>query len=135
MHLVSYCFTKQCGGLMVKTLVWNKGNQDSILLTNIYYVEYVYLYVYLMHVCKCIIFRWVVDRWVGGHGEQVGHVWVGGQVLIIYLFIAFYYLKFGLFFIYINLVAQFFVQFDQSKRPSYGQSKKPPIKLDMVKSI
>jgi hypothetical protein len=34
---------------------------DSIPFTNIYYVEYVYLYIYLVHVC-CIIFRWVMDR-------------------------------------------------------------------------
>jgi hypothetical protein len=62
MHLVSYRFTKWCGGLMVKTLVWNKGDKGSIFLTNIYYVEYVYLYIYLVHVCKCIIPKWVVDR-------------------------------------------------------------------------
>jgi hypothetical protein len=47
---------------MVKTLVWNKGDKGSIFLTNIYYVEYVYLYIYLVHVCKCIIPKWVVDR-------------------------------------------------------------------------
>jgi hypothetical protein len=47
---------------MAKTLVWNQGNQGSILFTNIYYVEYVYLYIYLVHVCKCVILRWVVDR-------------------------------------------------------------------------
>jgi hypothetical protein len=34
-------------------------------------MEYVYLYIYLIHVCKCIIFRWVMNRKVGGHG---GHV-------------------------------------------------------------
>jgi hypothetical protein len=62
MHLVSYCFTKWCDGLMVKTLVWNKRNQGSIFFTNIYYVEYVYLYIYLVHVCKCVILKWVVDR-------------------------------------------------------------------------
>jgi hypothetical protein len=28
----------------------------------IYYVEYVYLYIYIVRVCKCIIHRWVVDR-------------------------------------------------------------------------
>jgi hypothetical protein len=32
------------------------------------------------------------------------------------------------------LATQFFVQFDQSKRPSYGQSKQPLVKLDMFKS-
>jgi hypothetical protein len=47
---------------MVKTLVWNKGVKGSILLTNIYYVEYVYSYIYIIQVCKCIIPRWVVDR-------------------------------------------------------------------------
>jgi hypothetical protein len=67
MHFVPYCFTKWCGGLMVKTLVWNQGDQGSIPLTNIYYVEYVYIYIYIYiythtHVCKCIIFMWVVDR-------------------------------------------------------------------------
>jgi hypothetical protein len=30
--------------------------------TNIYYVQYVYSYMYLIHVCKCIISRWVVNR-------------------------------------------------------------------------
>jgi hypothetical protein len=55
-------FTKWCGGLMAKTLVWSQGYQNSIPLTNIYYVEYVYLYIYLVHVYKCIIFKWVVDK-------------------------------------------------------------------------
>jgi hypothetical protein len=44
---------------MAKTLVWDQG---SIPFSNIYYVEYVYLYIYLAHVCKCINHRWVVDR-------------------------------------------------------------------------
>jgi len=26
------------------------------------------LYIYLIHVCKCIVHRWVVNRQVGGHG-------------------------------------------------------------------
>jgi hypothetical protein len=47
---------------MARTLVWNQGNQGAIPIINIYYVEYAYLYIYLLHVCKCIIFRWVVDR-------------------------------------------------------------------------
>jgi len=47
---------------MAKTLAWNQGNQGSIPFTNIYYVEYVYSYVYLVHVCKCIVPRWVVDK-------------------------------------------------------------------------
>jgi len=47
---------------MVKTLVWNQGYQNSILFTSIYYVEYVYLYIYIVHVCKFIIHKWVVDR-------------------------------------------------------------------------
>jgi hypothetical protein len=47
---------------MVKKLVWNKRDKSSIFLTNIYYVEYVYLYIYLVHVCKCIILKWIVDR-------------------------------------------------------------------------
>jgi hypothetical protein len=51
--------TKWCGGLMAKTLVWNQ-DQGSIPLTNIYYVEYVYLYIYFVHLCKCIVSRWVV---------------------------------------------------------------------------
>jgi len=55
-------FTKWCSALMAKTLVWNQKDQGSISLTNIYYVEYVYLYIYLVHVCKCIMFKWVVDR-------------------------------------------------------------------------
>jgi hypothetical protein len=55
-----YCFTKWWGGLMAKTLVWSQGDQGSIPFTNIYYVEYVYLYIYLVHVCKCIVLRWVV---------------------------------------------------------------------------
>jgi len=30
---------------------------DAIPLINIYYVEYVYLYIYIVHVCNYIIFR------------------------------------------------------------------------------
>ncbi len=56
---------------MANALVWIQKIQGSIPLTNIYYMEYVYLYIYLIHVCKCIIFRWVMNRKVGGHG---GHV-------------------------------------------------------------
>jgi len=47
---------------MAKTLVWNQRHQGLNPFTNIYYMEYVYLYIYLAHVCKCIISRWVVDR-------------------------------------------------------------------------
>jgi hypothetical protein len=47
---------------MATTLVSNQGDQGSIPFINIYYVEYVYLYIFLAHVCKCIIHRWVVDR-------------------------------------------------------------------------
>jgi hypothetical protein len=47
---------------MAKTLVWNRGDQSSISFTNIYYVKYVYSYIYLVNVCKCIVPRWVVDR-------------------------------------------------------------------------
>jgi hypothetical protein len=39
-----------------------QGDQSSIPFTNMYYVEYVYLYIYIVHVCKCIIHKWVVDR-------------------------------------------------------------------------
>jgi hypothetical protein len=59
-HLVLYCFTK-CSGFMAKTFVWSQRYQSSIPLTNIYYVEYVYPYIYLVHMCKCIVFKWVVD--------------------------------------------------------------------------
>ncbi len=45
-------FTKWCGGLMAKTLMWSQGDQGSIPLTNIYYVEYVYLYIYIY--CTCV---------------------------------------------------------------------------------
>ncbi len=51
-----------------QNIVWNQRDQSSIPFTNIYYVEYVYLYIYLVHVCKCIILKWVVDRSVGNHG-------------------------------------------------------------------
>jgi hypothetical protein len=47
--------TKLCGGLMAKSLVWNQRDQGSIPYTNIYYVEYIYLYIYIVHVYKCII--------------------------------------------------------------------------------
>jgi hypothetical protein len=47
---------------MAKTLVWIQGDQGSVPLTNIYHVEYVYSYIKLVHVCKCIILMWVVDR-------------------------------------------------------------------------
>ncbi len=43
-------FTKWWGGLMAKTLVWNQRNQGSIPFINTYYVEYAYLYIYLVHV-------------------------------------------------------------------------------------
>jgi hypothetical protein len=43
-------FTKWWSGLMAKTLVWNQKDQGSIPFTNTYYVEYVYLYIYLVHV-------------------------------------------------------------------------------------
>jgi len=36
--------------------------QGSIPLTNTYYVEFVYFYIYFVHMCKCIVIRWVVDR-------------------------------------------------------------------------
>jgi hypothetical protein len=39
-----------------------KETKVQFPFTNIYYVEYVYFYIYLVHVCKCIIHRWVVDR-------------------------------------------------------------------------
>jgi len=55
-------FYKVVGGLMAKTSVWNQRNQGSIPFTEIYYVEYVCLYIYFVHVCKCIIHRWVVNR-------------------------------------------------------------------------
>jgi hypothetical protein len=47
---------------MAKTLVWNKRDQGSIPFTNICYVEYVYSYIYLVRVCKCIVSMWV---WIG----------------------------------------------------------------------
>jgi hypothetical protein len=62
MHLILYCFTKLCDGLMVKTLMWNQGDQSSMPLTNIYYVECVCSYIYIVHVCKYIVLKWVVDR-------------------------------------------------------------------------
>jgi len=37
---------------MTKTLVWSQIDQGSIPFTNVYYVEYVYLNIYLVHVCK-----------------------------------------------------------------------------------
>ncbi len=46
MDLLLYYFTKWCGGLMAKTLVWSQRHQGTIPLTNIYYVEYFYLYIY-----------------------------------------------------------------------------------------
>ncbi len=36
--------------------------QGSIPFTNIYYVQYVYSYIYLVHVCKCMILKWVMDK-------------------------------------------------------------------------
>jgi len=47
---------------MAKTLVLKQENQGSIRFTNIYYVEYVCSYIYLIHVCKYIVLRWVVYR-------------------------------------------------------------------------
>jgi hypothetical protein len=51
MHLVSYYFIKRWGGLIANTLVWSQGDQCSIPFTNIYYVEYIYIYIYLVYVC------------------------------------------------------------------------------------
>jgi hypothetical protein len=47
---------------MAKTMVCTQKDLGSIPFTNIYFVEYIYSYIYLVHVCKCIISRWVVDR-------------------------------------------------------------------------
>ncbi len=55
-------FYKWCDGLMVKTLVWSQRDQGSIPITNMYYVEYVYWHIYLVHMCKYIVLRWIVDR-------------------------------------------------------------------------
>jgi hypothetical protein len=55
-------FYKVVGWFDGRNIVWNQVDQGSIPFTNIYYVEYVYLYIYFVHVCKCIIHRWVVDR-------------------------------------------------------------------------
>jgi len=46
---------------MAKTLVWNQGDQGLFFFINIYYVEYVYSYIYLVHVCKCIVLKLVVN--------------------------------------------------------------------------
>jgi hypothetical protein len=37
----------------------------------------IYICIYLVHVYKCIGIRWVVDRYVGGHGGYVHHQCVG----------------------------------------------------------
>jgi hypothetical protein len=50
---------------------------------------------------KCTIFKWVVDRWVRGHGG-----WV--SIYNIFKFITFLYLKIELFFNYFFLIAQIF---------------------------
>jgi hypothetical protein len=47
---------------MTETLVRNERDQGSIPFINIYYVDYLYSYIYLIHACKCTIFKWVVDR-------------------------------------------------------------------------
>ncbi len=100
-------FTKWWGGLMAKSiLVWNHKDQSLIPFTNIYYVEYAYSYLYLIHVYKCIEPRWVVGRQVGGHG---------GQVDIIYF--NYYYIIFGY---------QIFGSIS-------WLIKKPPIKLNVFK--
>jgi hypothetical protein len=56
--------------LFYKVMWWFDGQNigvepmkpNSIPFTNIYYVKYVYLYIYFVHVCKCIIHKWVVNR-------------------------------------------------------------------------
>jgi hypothetical protein len=57
--------------LIYKMLGWFDGQDIGVepntkvqfpLPTYTIYVEYVYLYICLVHVCKCIIHRWVVDR-------------------------------------------------------------------------
>ncbi len=62
MHLVSYCFIKWCGDLMAKTWCGTKETKVPKPLPTYTIVEYVYSYIYLVHVCKCIILKWVVDR-------------------------------------------------------------------------
>jgi len=62
MHLVSYCFTKWWGGLMVKTWVWSQGEQGSTPFANIYYVKYVYLYITLY---MCVNVYDLIGLWMG----------------------------------------------------------------------
>jgi hypothetical protein len=47
---------------MAKTWCGTKETKVQSPLPTFYYVEYVYSYIYLVHVCKCIIPRWVVDN-------------------------------------------------------------------------
>jgi hypothetical protein len=61
-------------------LTWNQWGQGSIPLTIICDVEYVYLYICFIHMCKRIVSKWVVDNQVGGHDG-----WVGKYLLFIYL--------------------------------------------------
>jgi len=50
MHLVSYCFTKWCGGLIVKTLVWNQRYQGSTPLPT-YIMWNMYIHKYILYIC------------------------------------------------------------------------------------
>jgi hypothetical protein len=45
---------------MAKTLVLNQEDQGSIPFTM--WNMYVNIYIYHIHVCKCIVPGWVVDR-------------------------------------------------------------------------
>jgi hypothetical protein len=54
-YIVVACVNNQDICVKVKTLRFNS-------FTNIYYVEYVYLYTYLVHVCKCILHKGIVDK-------------------------------------------------------------------------
>jgi len=82
-HLVSYWFTKWCNGLMAKTLVWSQRNQSSIPFTK-YYVEYVYLYIYLVHMCKCIVLG---GLWIGRYETMMGGLVSTYYLFIYYIFI------------------------------------------------
>jgi len=56
--------------LLYKVVGWFDGQNIGVFpnkpkfnpFTSIYHVEYVYSSMYLVHVCKCITPRWVMDK-------------------------------------------------------------------------
>ncbi len=77
--------------LFYKMVQWFDGqnigveprNQSSIPFTK-YYVEYVYLYIYLVHMCKCIVLG---GLWIGRYEAMMGGLVSTYYLSVYYIFI------------------------------------------------